>query len=396
MAKIKRTKLTDYRPDPNNANDHTERGMQMLGNSLQEVGWGRSLVADRNRVLIAGNGAQEAGVDAGFEDALEIESDGTLPIIIRRTDLDFTGDDAEKARLMALYDNRVSEVNLSWNAAHLADLKAKDFKGLQRNWTEAELAYVLGEVREPAPPKERTPHLDMAQELQQRWQVQAGDVWEMGRHILICGDCHDPATIARITQKTRVDALVADPPYGIAHDTDYTRFTGGDRPSGSYASIEGDMQPFDPRPFLDYPTVILWGANNYLGALPPGAMLVWDKRSTENGTFLSDGEVAWFNHGHGVYIFDHPWHGFIRATERGNTLHPTQKPAALFAWCYSFLPAHALTIFDPFVGSGPTYEAAEQTGHQVIGVEIVPAYCAVTLQRMSDLGISPHRGATYG
>lgn len=155
--KIKQTKLTDYQPDPDNLNEHTERGMDMLGNSLQETGWGRSMVVDKDGVLIAGNGAQEAGVDAGFEEAIEIETDGTKPIIIRRTDLDLDGegDAAEKARLLSIYDNRTAQVNLRWNVEGLNALREGNFDGIKRAFTAAELAIILGRMDalgEVAPP----------------------------------------------------------------------------------------------------------------------------------------------------------------------------------------------------------------------------------------------------
>jgi len=181
--------------------------------------------------------------------------------------------------------------------------------------------------------------------------------------------------------------VVTDPPYGIEHDTDYTRFTGGIHDSRNFdAPIEGDDEEFDPSHLLGYEECILWGANCYSTHLPLGSWLVWDKRNDEGEKLMSDGEVAWQSGGHGVYIFEHTWNGFDRDSERGETLHPTQKPVALFGWCISRLRTDG-PIFDPYCGSAPSIIAAEQEGRTCYAMEIDPAYCAVILERCSEAGM---------
>lgn len=113
--KTKKAKTTDFTPDPHNANRGTERGLKVLENSLAEVGLGRSIVVDKNGVVIAGNKTLERAVDQGFTEALIIETQGDQLIVVQRTDLDLSGDDT-KARKLAYYDNRASEVGLSWDA----------------------------------------------------------------------------------------------------------------------------------------------------------------------------------------------------------------------------------------------------------------------------------------
>src|SRR6187399_103066 len=80
------------------------------------------------------------------------------------------------------------------------------------------------------------------------------------------------------------DAVVTDPPYGMAWDTDTRRFTGGGyhnvkrRGHGrAPGAVLGDTEPFDPSPWLGYSEVILWGSNHYGARLPVGTTLVWLK-----------------------------------------------------------------------------------------------------------------------
>lgn len=117
---MNQAKLTDFIPDPRNANKGTEYGREMLGKSLQRLGAGRSIVVDKNNVAIAGNKTLEAAVEAGFDKAIVVETDGTQLVVVRRTDLDLSED--ARAKEMAIADNRVGQVSLSWDEEILEEL----------------------------------------------------------------------------------------------------------------------------------------------------------------------------------------------------------------------------------------------------------------------------------
>lgn len=108
MVEIK--KIVDFAPDPMNANIGTSRGGYLIRKSLESVGVGRSLVADKHGMLIAGNKTQEALVDLGIEDVIVVQTDGTKAVIVQRTDLDLNDEDINNpARQYAYYDNRSSQ-----------------------------------------------------------------------------------------------------------------------------------------------------------------------------------------------------------------------------------------------------------------------------------------------
>ena len=194
-----------------------------------------------------------------------------------------------------------------------------------------------------------------------------------------------------------VDLVLTDPPYGIALNTDNSRFSGGTRGNmakrgngagtGAGRPIIGDGKPFDPSFLLAIGKhQIIWGWNCFAYKLPRGTCLVWVKRNDAAfGSFLSDAEVAWMSKGHGVYC---------RRDLSNNTItrvraHPTQKPVALMAWCMGFFP-DAGVIADPFMGSGTTLRAAKDLGRRAIGIEIDERYCETAARRCSqetlDLG----------
>lgn len=206
--------------------------------------------------------------------------------------------------------------------------------------------------------------------------MREGEEVTIGQCTLYLGDCRDI-----LPTLGHIDAVVTDPPYGIDWDTDYTRFTGGACQSRSSSRIIGDAQGFLPTTYLNFPQVILWGANHFAQHLPSGSWLVWDKRPpTKRGKFLSDCELAWWNHGNGSYLYSQEWDGFNRAGERHEArTHPTQKPIALMRWCVQKTSG---VVLDPYAGSFTTVVACLQLGRPCIAIEIEPHYWELGCRRV--------------
>jgi hypothetical protein len=108
--------IADLRPDTNNANKGTVRGLAMLEDSLGKYGAGRSILVDKHGNVIAGNKTLQAVVDAGLE-IETVRTDGTKLVVVQRTDLDLYAD--PKARQLAYADNRVAQIDLEWDAETL-------------------------------------------------------------------------------------------------------------------------------------------------------------------------------------------------------------------------------------------------------------------------------------
>lgn len=99
--------------DDQNANRGTERGAAMVDSSISQAGWGRSLTVDRNGRIISGNHSHEAATRAGLSKAVLLHTAGNVVVGHAREDLDLTTDEA--ARVLAIADNRASELGLDWN-----------------------------------------------------------------------------------------------------------------------------------------------------------------------------------------------------------------------------------------------------------------------------------------
>lgn len=193
------------------------------------------------------------------------------------------------------------------------------------------------------------------------------------------GDCREI-----LPHLPKVDAVITDPPYGIAH----RRGTAKDRGKGvslGCVGIQGDAIAFDPSRWLTFPEVIMWGANFFSAALPAGRWLIWDKQEHGGSGDFSEAEIAWHSKGNAIKMFRHMWLGVQRASEVGEErLHPTQKPVALMAWCIGQCRTNPQTILDPFMGSGTTLVAAKNLGRKAIGIEIEERYCAIAVQRLQQ------------
>jgi site-specific DNA-methyltransferase (adenine-specific) len=195
-----------------------------------------------------------------------------------------------------------------------------------------------------------------------------------------------------ILPSIEADACVTDPPYGIGHPADSSRFSGGNTARGVgsiHAPITGDDKPFNPTHLLGFKEVIVWGANNFPQHLQPGTTLVWIKRNDHAlGSFLSDGEVAWKKGGCGVYAYKRVMAGSTRALEwtgdpYAPSAHPTQKPIGLMEWCVKRHTAGAVVV-DPYMGSGTTGVACMHLRRSFIGVEIEPTYFDIACRRIED------------
>jgi hypothetical protein len=108
-------KLSDFRPQAENANAHTEHGMRLLNKSMERVGWFTAMTATADGEVIDGSARWEEAVDRFGDDAepIIIEHDGTRPVVCVRTDIESA--DEAKAKELAVIANKVAEVNLSWD-----------------------------------------------------------------------------------------------------------------------------------------------------------------------------------------------------------------------------------------------------------------------------------------
>ena len=194
----------------------------------------------------------------------------------------------------------------------------------------------------------------------------------IGNATLYLGDCRDI-----LPTLGKVDAVVTDPPYGIAD-----KWKGGSGHGWGKAREEGELRNEwdESTPSIETmqdvaaagKEVIIWGGNYF--ELPPSrCWLVWSK--PERNFSLAEAELAWTNRDNVVRVLDY-------ARSDPDRLHPTQKPVGVMRW--SIAKTKGETVLDPFMGSGTTGVAAVQMGRKFIGIEREPKYFDIACKRIED------------
>lgn len=189
MADSSINSIDDLKPDPRNANKGTERGDGMLEESLRRHGAGRSALADRRGVLIAGNKTVQKAAELGLP-IRPIHTDGNELVVVVRDDLDLEEDDENyTARSLAYMDNRVGEANLAWAYDVIAEDRERGVP-VDLGWTQAELAEAVrkyqksnGQEEESSPGERLLANLELYGTAA-RHEVKNGEVYSLGHHYL--------------------------------------------------------------------------------------------------------------------------------------------------------------------------------------------------------------------
>lgn len=342
-------------------------------------------------------------------------ADPDTPVVVLVTDLS----EEEEAVALATFDP-LAEMAQADNEALQGLLRAvADVPPMQDDETLSDVLRVVArgyglaiEGDDVLEPEVKT---DRAGELQDKWQTKRGQVWEIPsatlpgrRHRLLCGDSTSAEDVARLMAGERAALLLTDPPYGINVVKGAKAAIGGGKPvtigrvrdkrkkelvkPSLYRPVYGDDRPFDPTPLLGWAEhTILFGGNYFASRLPDSrCWLVWDKNMSGN---FSDAELAWTDFDEVVRLYRYTWNGVVRAGSRAlegvHRFHPTQKPVGLLRQILEDFSEAGQLIADLYLGSGSVMVAAEVSGRRCAGMEIDPAYVAVTLERLAALGLQP-------
>ncbi len=118
MSKKRIETIADLTPDPMNANEGTQRGHAIIEHSLRNRGAGRSGLAASDGTMIAGNQTLSKIAELGFK-IKPVHTNGNEWVVVIRDDIESGSDDA---KLLALEDNRASEVGLQYSSQQLASI----------------------------------------------------------------------------------------------------------------------------------------------------------------------------------------------------------------------------------------------------------------------------------
>jgi DNA modification methylase len=370
--------------NPLNFRIHPKPQQDALAGVLSEVGWVQDVIVNQQTGHV---------IDGHLRVSLAIgRREPSIPVVY--VDLD----EAEEKLILATIDplSAMAATDAEKLDELLREVSTGDAAVQQMLSGLAQDAGLNYGAEEPA--EDPGAQIDRAAELQEKWQTARGQLWEIGRHRLLCGDSTSAEDVARLMGGERVGAVVTDPPYGMNLDTDYSSMP---KTTRTYAPVAGDDHPFDARMLRAVSVGVaeqFWfGADYYARMLGDteheGSWLVWDKRVTENydAGFGSAFELIWSAKPRRREILRHQWfqNHAENAAEGADRHHPTQKPVALISDLIERSTEPGQVVADYFLGSGTTMVAAEQTGRICYGMEIHPPYVAVVLERFSGMGLTP-------
>lgn len=340
---------------PSNPRAIREPAMEKLMLSIAEdpeLMQARPLIVNDKMEVLAGNQRLRACI------ALEWP---TVPCVV----VDW--DEAKQRRAMIKDNVSAGE----WDQDMLAnEWEVEELKemGLNLDWDEPEEMEGLTDPDDvPEVPEEPT--------------TKPGDLWLLGEHRILCGDSTKAEEVERLMDGEKADALVTDPPYGMAFRSNYRK--------EKHREIENDNDDKCLHLACSWPVNFaryVWCRWDNLGSIPhPKSLITWVKNNWSMGDLEHEHarqtEVCAFYAGK-----NHKWPNkrptdVVQHDRTGNKLHPTQKPVELLEEVIQWTEG---LVVDPFLGSGTTLIAAEKTGRKCYGMELDPKYCDVIVKRWED------------
>lgn len=413
--------------DPANVRRHPDRNLEAIKASLRRFGQQKPIVVDLNGVVRAGNGTLEAVRDLGW-----------TKIAIVRTDLA-----GSEATAYSIADNRAAEL-AEWDeqglAAILKSLESEGFDFDAVGYTRDELDNLITSTVDD--PGEREigedigAQLDRAEELLAKWRVMAGDLWIIpskakagSEHRLLCGNSTNAVDIDCVMGGELANILITSPPYnqsidkfrpsGMMKESNWmdkvSRLAYEDSlPEGKYQDGQRMSLATWFEFMADGSSVFYNHKNRYRDKQVispmnwlPGPFkfrqeIVWSRPGsiTQNARMFipTDERIYWLYRGDDFYFDDSvenkSFSTVWNMTFDVNPDHPAAFPVELPRRCLKACSRHGDVVFDPHAGSGTTFIVAEQMGRVFRGIEIMPKFCALILERVEGMGLSPRRGET--
>jgi hypothetical protein len=375
--KIELWPVDDLIPYERNARTHSNDQVAQISRSIEEFGFTNPILIGGDSGIIAGHGRLMAARKLGLK---------RVPVVI----LDHLT--LEQRRAYVIADNKLA-LNAGWDADLLAaELSALELDGFDVSLTgfsDQELAEICdglgGEKINRVEPDE--PKIDQLDDLQEAWCTKSGQVWKIGAHTLVVGDCRE------------VDLpdgdMFFDPPWEIISSCHAPK-------SGSMLAFCDGQRQHDVIERFGAPTwIFVWDCVSswYTPNRPlrRSKLCLWYGGIADydfNGSHYGDaGESRVVSNTRGSYEFSPDPRGkhlsdvFSQPITQlhSNSEHSHSKPLdwvrMLVGNCTSG------RIIDPYAGSGIAMVACQQLGRECFSVEMDPKYAALILEQMRSMGI---------
>lgn len=366
-------------PYVNNARTHSPDQVNKIRASMREFGFINPVIIDRDYSIIAGHGRIMAAKEEGLNE---------VPCVFA----DHLTETQKKAYILA--DNRMA-MDAGWDEellrVEIEALQGADFDLALTGFEDTEIAelFALADDSEED-------DFDVEAELEKPTMTKPGDIWIIGKHKVICGDSTEKETYEKLLDGDKVNLVLTDPPYNVNVEE-----TAGKIKNDNMA--DEDFYKFLHSAFSNMAEVMANDASiycfhadtegyNFRKAFKDAGFylsgcLIWKK----NALVLGRSPYQW-QHEPCLYGWKkggkHQWYADRKQTTiweydrpKASKDHPTMKPIALMARPIKNSTMSNCIVLDPFLGSGSTLIACEETGRICRGIELDEKFCDVIVNR---------------
>lgn len=383
---VKNRKLSSITAYGKNAKKHDKTQINNVAESIKQYGFVQPIVIDRDGVIVIGHCRALAAKKLGMEEVPCVCVDDLTP---------------EQVNALRLVDNKSNESDWDFDLLSVElpglDLSAFDFDwGLPEDQTEDVVEDEAPEVDEDAEPI-----------------TKLGDIWQLGRHRLMCGDSTDKATVELLMDGNEADLAFQSPPYNIGKNAqlndrdDDNKYTGynDDNPEymllldattdnaiehAKYAAINIQMLSGNKKDFVNWLNhfchrlcdVAIWYKDNVAPSMARRVMnssfefvVFFSKENQSRAIGTADFRGTMSN----VY------QSHIQSGNEYSKIHSATFPIAFASHYISNLTNKKDSVLDLFGGTGTTLIASEQLGRTCYMMELDPKYCDVIIRRWENL-----------
>ncbi|MFN4281600.1 MAG: site-specific DNA-methyltransferase [Alphaproteobacteria bacterium] len=390
-----------------NARQHSPKQVTLLAAAIRQFGFTNPILIDAEGQILAGHGRLEAAKSLGMTKVPTLR-------IERMTE-------AQK-RAYVIGDNRLAEL-AKWDREMLRlemiDLSLPDlnFSAEVTGFSTAEIDLIIEQDAPKAPSRD-----DQLPALQPHAVSRVGDLWQLGSHLLYCGNSLETASYDAVMAGAHTRTVITDPPYNVpiaGHVGGLGRVQHREFVMASGEMTEGQFTEFLESflrcsadvcdlgaliyAFMDWRHAYELMTAGRRIALQQIALCCWNKDNAGMGSFYrSKHELCFvFRHGdaphvnnvelgrYGRYrtnVWDYPGaNTFRKGRDADLAAHPTVKPVAMISDIIRDCTKRGETVLDPFCGSGTILIAAERTGRHARAIELDPLYVDAAIRRWQTL-----------
>ena len=382
---IKELPLKELKPAAYNPRKKLKKGdkeYEKIKQSLLKFGYVDPILVNEDLTVIGGHQRLTVLKDLDYETA--------KCVIVKLSKED------EKALNIAL-----NKITGQWDEALLADLlldlQESDFNLDLTGFEPPEIDDILSNVHDKELSEDE---FDVEEELKKPTLSRHGDIWQLGKHRVICGDSTKAETYKQLLDDRKANLVVTDPPYNVDVEETAGKILNDNMSDGDFYQFLLSMFTQVENHMEDDASIYVFHADteglNFRKAFKEAGFYlsgccIWKKNSLVLGRspyqwqhepclygWKKKGKHQWFSDRKQTTIWEYD-------RPKSSKDHPTMKPIQLMAYPIQNSSMRGTIVLDPFLGSGSTLIAADQTGRVCYGIELDEKFVDVIVKRYIEV-----------